>query len=229
MTKTLLIVIGLLAALLMAAGIMFNPVSIARRQLYDKDPSIRIRATYVLYKNGDKESIPEIAKLLQDNDAKVRNHTMLSLALLGDKESIPEIRKMLDADKSIKCTVIGALGELGDKESIPTIRKILNDSSHSNESIDDTLTYTSIYALSKLHDSELKPMLKEFLNNKYSKIRQSAVYAAGELGSKESIPRIKELLNDPEDYYGDVLAEAKSALQKLGVPAEEIEQAKEKK
>ena len=73
MNKTLLIIIGLACAMISAAGMMwYNPVSIARRQLYDANPQVRCGAIKTLGNLHNKALVPEIAKLLQDNDLMVR-------------------------------------------------------------------------------------------------------------------------------------------------------------
>jgi len=127
MQRTIIIAIGLLAALLTAAGIMFyNPISVARRQLYDKDPQVRCHAILSLCK--DKASFPRMRQLLYDEDIIVSIHAATFLYMSGDKESIPDYRNLLNnKEPVIREAAIFALWLLGDKESIPEFKKLLND------------------------------------------------------------------------------------------------------
>jgi len=126
MNKTILIVLGLACALITAAGIMFNPVSVARRQLYDKDPDVRCHAIRSLCK--DKASFPRMRSLLYDEDIIVAINAATFLYMSGDKESIPDYRNLLNnKEPVIREAAIFALWLLGDKESIPEFKKLLND------------------------------------------------------------------------------------------------------
>ena len=130
MTKTLLIIIGLLAAVIAAAGIMWynDPVNTARRQLYDGKSSVRYKAIYKLSALGDRASIPDIVRLLKDNDPGVRRWAIGALEELNAKESIPEITKLLeDNDLEVRYMTIRAFVKLDAKESIPRIKELLKD------------------------------------------------------------------------------------------------------
>ena len=119
MSKTILIVIGLACAVISAVGIMHynNPLNTARRQLYDKDPMVRVIAMKALIEIGDKESIPGIIKLLQDNDDGVRVRAIWALAKLNAKETIPEIKKLLnDKSSGVRNIAVYTLRQLGVSE-----------------------------------------------------------------------------------------------------------------
>ncbi len=129
MTRTLLIVIGIACAVIAAAGIMFyNPVSIARRQLYDKDPDVCWNAITNLFKIRGKASIPEFTRLLQSDNIVTRCLAAKALSYFGDKISIPEITKLLqDNEIVVRHSDICALVDLEGKKAIPNIKKLLND------------------------------------------------------------------------------------------------------
>ena len=95
MTKTLLIIIAIIGAILTAAGIVWYPTVVARKQLHDEDPWVRRNAIYALSKFDDKSSIPKITKLLQDNNEWVRVSSVHALYDLDAKEAIPQIAKLL--------------------------------------------------------------------------------------------------------------------------------------
>lgn len=137
MNRTILIAIGLLAALLMAAGIMrYNnhanlaspEVMAARRQLHDKNLDVRRAAINALGLLGDKESITEIRKLKAEGS--LHWDAINALTNLGDKECAPDLRNLLDdtsgsAGGSGIIYLIIKLAQTGDKESIPTISKFV--------------------------------------------------------------------------------------------------------
>ena len=68
------------------------------------------------------------------------------------------------------------------------------------------------------------PEITKSLQDDIPNVRESAVIALMAFGTKEAIPEIKKLLNDENE---DVRQWAEFALKQLGVPAEEIEKAKE--
>ena len=142
MTKTLLIVIGILFAMTTAIIIMrYNNTAISSdviyKQLYDKNPKVRAKAIWDLaFVLHDKESIPEIRKRLYDEDVNVRQGAILALGGrfggLNDQESIPQVRKFLnDNDNWIRYNSIHFLTFLNDQESIPEIKKLLHDNDES--------------------------------------------------------------------------------------------------
>ncbi|MBI5779798.1 MAG: HEAT repeat domain-containing protein [Planctomycetes bacterium] len=133
MIKTLLIAIGLACALLTATGIMwYNPVSVARRQLHDKDITVCCNSIQTLIKLGDRASIHEITKLLQNDAMEIRAWAVYALGKLDAKESIPEVTKLLhDNDSLIRQSTLCTLSDINAKEAIPEIKKLLKDKSES--------------------------------------------------------------------------------------------------
>ena len=155
MNKTILIGIGIVCAFISAAGIMFNPVSVARRQLYDKDPEVRCHAIRSLCK--DKASFPRMRSLLYDEDIIVAINAATFLYMSGNKECIPDYRNLLNnKEPVIREAAIFALLRLDDKESIPKFKKLLNDE-------DMQVSQTAALALYKFgfSDEEIEQLEKK--------------------------------------------------------------------
>src|SRR3989339_1135962 len=130
MTRNLLIIIGIGCAVISAAGIMYyTPLNVARRSIDNKDRRIRIEALATLSDYCDKQSIPQIRKLLYDNDDMVFLCAGNALFHLNDRESLPEIRKFLeDKNPEKRASTLAILSDFRDRESIPQMRKLLYDS-----------------------------------------------------------------------------------------------------
>jgi len=225
MTKTLLIIVGLACAVITAAGMMFNPISSAFRQMHSKDPDVRCEAiTYlsridkhilsITYKSSkplqafyDKGALIAIRRALADEESVVRATAIYGLISLGDDESIPAIRKMLaGTDDWVRDVAAYALAEFNDKTSIPEIRKLLYVKDYS-------MIIQAMETLYKLGDKESIPAIRKLCATSSKWVRHSAIYILShEWKDKESIPQIKELLKDPEK---EVRAAAEKALRYL--------------
>src|SRR3989339_300367 len=113
------------------------------------------------------------------------------------------------------------------KEFILDIKQLIRDE-------DKNVREQAEQALRKLGvpDSEIEKAkadiinLREQLRDEDASVRRFALFVLFNSRDKESIPEIKKLLNDEDER---VREEAKSILEYLGVPAEELEKAKENK
>ena len=221
MTRTILIVIGILAALLTAAGIMWyhSPTNTLRRQLHDKNPEVRASAIWeIAYNLHDKTCIPAIRKMINDANENVRMRSMSALAGFNDTESIPLIRQRLN-DSSL-CIRMLAAGILRDKFAdtgfIPAVRNLLNDPNAS-------VRKEAIKLLIEVHNEESVPEIRKLLEDENVDVSNAAVSAVIEFNDKEAIPLLKKRLHSKE---ARIRLSTEYVLNKLGVPAEEIEDAK---
>lgn len=224
MNKSILIIIGIGCALIAAAGIMWytnhanlaSPeIMAARRQLYDKDPEVRAKAAYKLFKLGDKASIHNITKVILHDDRRdsIFGTIVPILSSFAPKEIMPELKKFLrDKDKHVRWAACYTLCSLDSKEAIPEIKKLLNNPEFRSYAID---------GLSALGDRECIP---EFITFLQSDSQLSALRALGKLEAKEAIPEIKKILY--RSSFQQTFDEAEEILKKLGVSDEEIQKAK---
>ncbi len=151
MTKTLLIVIGIMAALLTAAGIMHQSLTkIDLQNKYELLIQITLKAVddrTLEYKNRNKFTNHDIAELIREivSDGKEvlteeQKRNIITI-ISGDPSwqshltwfnHIPEAKQyllefLIDKDSYIRRVAVDALGRLNDKESIPLIKEMLND------------------------------------------------------------------------------------------------------
>ena len=91
-------------------------IRILRKLLSDRNKDIRFNTLAVLGSPGihDKESAPQIRKLINDKDAGIRGLAIQLLGEFDDKESIPEIKKLLiDKETQVVYYAAEALRKLG--------------------------------------------------------------------------------------------------------------------
>jgi HEAT repeat protein len=216
MNRSILIIIGLLCAIVTAAGIMWynNPLNTARRGIHDMKPLIRYYAVWKLYELNDKKSIPEIAKLLQDNSSGVREISVTVLKNFGAKEAAPKL-SLADGWIRAASIIIVESGPLkGFLDNPPDL--------HEYEPEERTL---AVQELDNLGAKDIIPQIIKLLKDDYPTARASAALALNTFGVKEAIPEIKKLLKDETKLVRDA---AEKSLKQLRVSEEEIERAKNK-
>ena len=220
MNRTLLISIGLICALVTAAGIMeFGQRDIykARRQLHSESSWVRSEALLTLIIHNDRASIPEIIRLLKNNDLKTRLDAIGALGNFKAKEAIHEITILLqDAEFTVRGLAVWALGEIGARELIPKITKLLQDN-------DYHVREAAVKTLVKLNAREAIPEIIKLLQDNDTLVLNATIDAVVIFRSKEAIPELKKLLTDKDKGYS---LTAKWVLEYLGVPDSEIEEAK---
>ena len=134
MTRQTKWILGACLALLAIPAIMIVPttgirwyrVYDARQGLHHEHPGTREKAVRDLVRLGDRESCPEIRKLLNDKDSGARRTAVYALGQMGDTEAIPAIRQTLK-DKDVRYTAAIALAELNDRESIPLVKELFQN------------------------------------------------------------------------------------------------------
>jgi HEAT repeat protein len=129
-------------------------------------------------------------------------------------------RQLYDEDPDVCCQAIKTLGEIGAKEFAPEIIKLLLNTN------DHYVRQSAAEALRQFGNKEAIPEITKLLHSEIAYTRRSAALALMDLKAKESIPELKGLLNDEVNFVRDA---AERALRKLGVPADEIREATEKK
>ena|SRR3989339_399735 len=120
----------------------------------------------------------------------------------------------------ISCALVSAAGIMWYNYPLREVRGWLDDK-------DWHKRLDAVRLLREINDRESTPKIRQiFLNHEYPIVSFNALWTLVEWNDRESIPEIKKLLNDKNE---NVRKEAEDALKTLGVPAEEIEEAKENK
>jgi len=226
MNRISLIILGLLCAVMAAAGIMrytnhatlASPeIMAARRQLYDEnlDFNVRLVAAITLYQLGDKASIHMITEVILHDDSRdsIFGTIVPILSSYAPKEIMPELKKFLrDKDKYVRWAACYTLCSLGSKEAIPEIKKLLDNPEFRSYAID---------GLSELGARECIPEFIKFLQGDS---QFSALLALDKLDAKEAIPEIKKILY--WSSHQQAREKAEEVLKKFGVSDEEIQKAR---
>ncbi|MEK7310020.1 MAG: HEAT repeat domain-containing protein [Planctomycetota bacterium] len=220
--------------------------------LENQESYISLEAALLLYKLGAQtEAKTKLLKLIYDPQNYVQEEAINSLGKLGVKEAIPELRKCLTPNNSLRIHAAMALGRLNATESIPELLAMMErENSYSlyyvisctatlgiTQEITPILIkkmngptlgaqYASIRALGDFKVKQVVPDLIKLLNDPNDLIRSEAAEALGKIGEPEAIPELKKLLADIDGR--NVRKTAQEALRQLGVPDNEIEDAKKK-
>ncbi|MBI5778503.1 MAG: HEAT repeat domain-containing protein [Planctomycetes bacterium] len=190
--------------------------------LKSKKMGDRYYASQAIIRLKARELILDLVRLLNDEDSAVRLEVINILYELKAREAIPNIILMLkDREMTVRYKAANTLVKfnyLSDRD-ISEVTGLLKD-----KNSDVRSCATSI--LCQLEIRAAIPDITRLLKDKEITVIQDAVDALGELDAQEAIPDIKKLLTHKNEY---VRQAAQDALQQLGVPAEEIEKAKEGK
>jgi HEAT repeat protein len=114
-----------------------NAISALIEALDDSAPFVRMWAIYSLTQHVyyDHESViqavPALIELLSDTDADVRREATIALGTIGDKQAVKPLITVLEhvqqeADITIVCSTIEALGKLRDTRAINVLQDMLD-------------------------------------------------------------------------------------------------------
>ena len=148
-----------------------------------------------------------LTKALKDNDSNTRKLAVQVLRKIG----IPAVRPLVqalrnDEDPNIRKETAEALGFIGDVKAIRPLIQALEDD-------DDGVQEESMKALIKIGVPSIDALAK-VLNDRNNQVRKHAVQALGEIKDARAVESLIQVLTDSDV---DVLGDAVSALEKIGI------------
>ena len=148
-----------------------------------------------------------LTKALKDNDSDTRKLAVQVLREIG----IPAIRSLIqalkdDEDPNIRKETAEALGFIGDVKAIEPLIQALRDD-------DNRVREESMEALRKIGVPSIE-VLAKVLNDRNNQVRKHAAQALGEIKDARAVESLIQVLKDSDS---DVLGEAVSALEKIGI------------
>lgn len=152
-----------------------------------------------------------LTKALIDNDSNTRKLAVQVLRKIG----IPAVRSLIqalrnDEDPNIRKETAEALGFIGDVKAIRPLIQALKDD-------DDRVQKESMKALIKIGVPSIDALAK-VLNDRNNQVRKHAVQALGEIKDARAVESLIQVLTDSDV---DVLGDAVSALEKIGIASVE--------
>lgn len=166
-----------------------NGVREIRALLKDKSDMVRRWSVRALAELGDKEAIPDIAKMLDElgiegvyalRDLDGRQYTGTIVKLLAVREGDGQIRRAAGE----------ALGYLQARQEIPSIQKLLSDPDYG-------IRRDALLALSHVGDRQTIELIRPLLEDDHPEVRRAVVLSLERLGDEESDRKLGDLLNDP--------------------------------
>jgi HEAT repeat protein len=101
----------------------------ARRDLEDREASVREQTAWALGALRDRTAVPGLAKALEDSDPKVRRQTAWALGAVRDPRAAEPLAAALkDREASVREQAAWASGALRDRTSVPPLIALLGDS-----------------------------------------------------------------------------------------------------
>lgn len=205
----------------------------------DRNIIIRLASAESLGMMNNKTGLELCLKIIRDKSygikevAKIENSPALKLLWLDewkyeyirkyavrvlekiDKPAIPHLRELLkDEDPDIRESATIVLGRIGDSSIIPEVKEGLMDA-------DRDVRLATATALGEIGDKSCVSLLINVLKEEKDKrICEAIITTLGKIGDESAIPALKEKANDSDQSVQNASIHA---LEKLGIPREEIE------
>ncbi|WP_321428534.1 HEAT repeat domain-containing protein [uncultured Methanolobus sp.] len=175
----------------------------------------RGRAARKLGESGDSRAVKPFLKIMEDTgeSAQMREYATVNLGKVGSKKHTNMLIGMLDEDP-LRAGAAIALGDLGDKKAVEPLMNIL-----ANESQPEYMREHSAKSLGQIGDERAVELLIECLEKGPWQIQPESAWSLGEIGDKRAIEPLTNHLDDEHEF---TVKNSAVALQKLGVPVEEM-------
>lgn len=173
-----------------------------------KDVDDRSMVTFLLGREGFRESAPILREIVRDGQAveKLRVAAAGALADLGATEAVQDLRMAIVAGGGeLRASGIAALGRLKAREAIPDLERALSDPES-----DFRVKQSAALALGGMKALSAVSLLRQALDGE--EIPGSAALALAEMGIQEAVPGILKLL-EKKDLR--VCSQAADALSRL--------------
>jgi len=153
-----------------------------RELLGNAEPEIRGMAVTALAKIGHKESLPDVARLMQDEGMEVRRRAAAFMGDVACDEGLSCLAGALqDVESIVRCEALKSLGKIKGERACDMALGALKDH-------DWQVRYTAVITLGEIgHRNALKPLVEIMFGSEDEEIRAWAAWGLGEIGDEMAI------------------------------------------
>ncbi|MDD4653280.1 MAG: HEAT repeat domain-containing protein, partial [Methanothrix sp.] len=161
-------------------------IAALRELLGYSDSEIRGMAVTGLAKIGDRDSLQDVAKLLDDGSTEVRRRAAAFMGEVAGKEGCNEsvsfmARALQDSDSTVRCEALKSLGKIKGEEACDLALQALKDQEWQ-------VRYTAVTALGEIgHNKALDSLVGIMFGKEDEEIRAWAAWSLGEIGDERAI------------------------------------------
>jgi HEAT repeat protein len=168
------------------------------------EPEIRAMAVTGLAKIGHRESLPEVARLMQDEDMEVRRRTAAFMGDVACDEALSCLAQALqDSESSVRCEALKSLGRIKGEAACDLALPSLQD-------LDWQVRFTAVTTLGEIaHNKALDPLVEIMFGRDDEEMRAWAAWSLGEIADERAI---EPLLRAYKTCPTEVMKKAKDSL-----------------
>jgi HEAT repeat protein len=146
------------------------------------EPEIRGMAVTGLAKIGHKESLPDVARLLEDEDMEVRRRASAFMGEVACDEGCSYLAQALhDSESVVRCEALKSLGKIKGEKACDLALSALKD-------LDWQFRYTAVTALGEIgHNKALLPLVEVMFGREDEEIRAWAAWSLGEIADERAV------------------------------------------
>jgi HEAT repeat protein len=168
------------------------------------EPEIRAMAVTGLAKIGQKDSLPDVAKLMQDEDMEVRRRAAAFMGDVACDEALSCLAQALqDSESSVRCEALKSMGKIKGEAACDLALPSLQD-------LDWQVRYTAVTALGEIaHNKALDPLVEIMFGRDDEEMRAWAAWSLGEIADERAI---EPLLRAYKTCPTEVMKKARDSL-----------------
>ena len=168
------------------------------------EPEIRAMAVTGLAKIGHRDSLQDVAKLMQDEDMEVRRRAAAFMGDVACDEALSCLAQALhDSESSVRCEALKSLGKIKGEAACDLALRTLQDQ-------DWQVRYTAVTTLGEIaHNKALDPLVEIMFGREDEEMRAWAAWSLGEIADERAI---EPLLRAYKTCPTEVMKKAKDSL-----------------
>lgn len=146
------------------------------------EPEIRGMAVTGLAKIGHRESLQDVARLIEDENMEVRRRACAFMGEVPCEEGISCLAQALqDKESAVRCEALKSLGKIKGEKACDLALSALNDQ-------DWHVRYTAVISLGEIgHNKALAPLVEIMFGREDEEIRAWAAWSLGEIADERAI------------------------------------------